>query len=329
MKNQWYAGIDVSKDTLDVSVYVEKSKLKDFPHWQFYNTAEGFKEMVSWIKEQGIVLKRTSFVMEYTGYYSWNIRCFLESRKLKYRMEDPLEVRYRSGIGKDKNDRLDSAKLADYLARYSDTLSPSKLPEESLIRLEALQKERKTYVEMRVSLLNRIQVSRYKEEKKRQSRIVEELTKQIETVEEQMRQVIAENEDLKTNYNLLCSIPGISFVNAIDTIVNTENFTSFGSARQYASYVGVAPHSKTSGKCVKWKPKPSRHCDSLAKADLSQAAKAAVEYDKEMNTFYNRKTKNKKDTDTKRKAMNAVKFKLILRMFAVIRRGTPFERLAT
>jgi transposase len=190
-----------------------------------------------------------------------------------------------------------------------------------------LKKERKYYVEQRVALMNRVQVTRYKDEQKRHLKLIEQMDKMIETVEDKIKNTLHADESLKTNYALLISITGIGFVNAVNTIVNTENFTSFKMARQYASYVGAAPHSKTSGKSVRWKPKPSKYCDLCAKADLSQAAQSAIEYDQEMNRFYKRKTKYSNNPDTIRKTMNAVKFKLIQRMFAVVRRGTPFEQM--
>ena len=44
-----------------------------------------------------------------------------------------------------------------------------------------------------------------------------------------------------------------------------------------------------------------------------------------MALFYQRKTKgHEKDKDIRRRAYNAVKFKLVLRMFAVVNRGTKY-----
>ena len=125
----------------------------------------------------------------------------------------------------------------------------------------------------------------------------------------------------------LLTIPGIGFVNAINVIVTTRNFTAFETARQYASYVGVAPHFRTSGTSVKWRPRPSARCDGQAKADVSMAATVVVQYDAELQSFYNRKLGGKQDSDTKRKALNAVKFKLVLRMFAIGKQNRKWEPL--
>ena len=76
----------------------------------------------------------------------------------------------------------------------------------------------------------------------------------------------------------------------------TRNFTAFETARQYASYVGVAPHFHTSGTSVRWRPRPSARRDGQAKANLSMAATVAVQYDAELQSFYNRKLGGKQDT---------------------------------
>lgn len=327
MENLYYVGIDVSKKTLDASIFSRGLPLKQFPHTKAPNDQKGYKQLRKWLYEQGCNVRKTSFMMEYTGVYSRGIRQFLDEKKLTYRMENPLEIKMRSGVAKEKNDRIDSARIADYLGRNYDRLTPSRLPSSELQRLEALNHERKFYVEQRTALRNRIQTASYEDESKRHQKQIDLLDKTIGDVEHRMIALLEKDATLKKNYELLCTIPGIGPVNAINAIVITENFTSFETARQYASYIGVAPHSKTSGKCVHWKPKPSNCSNLQAKADLSQAAESAILYDEEMKSYYEHKTKGHKDTDTKRKVLNHIKFKLVLRMFSVVKRQQKYEPL--
>jgi hypothetical protein len=54
---------------------------------------------------------------------------------------------------------------------------------------------------------------------------------------------------------------------------------------------------------------------------LDQSAKSAIQYDKELKSFYQRRIaigKSKKST------INIVRNKILYRMFAVIKRQTPF-----
>ena len=327
MQNLFYVGIDVSKKTLDASLFVEGVGLKEFPHIVVDNNKEGFKEMFRWLRKQGCKDNRTSFLMEYTGFYSNAIREFFDKKRFKYRMENPLELKLRFCIVKEKNDKIDSARIADFLARHSDQLKPSHMPCKELQQLEALNNERKYYVQQRAALACRIQVVSSSEERARHQHHIDLYTKDIGKVEEKMQLIISQNEYIKKNYNYLLTIPGIGPTNAINAIVITENFTAFKTARQYASYIGVAPHSKTSGKCVRWKPKPSNCSDLQAKADLTQGAQSAVEYDPEMRTYFERRTKDHKDTDTIRKVYNHIKFRLILRMFAVVKQQHSYVPL--
>ena len=62
----------------------------------------------------------------------------------------------------------------------------------------------------------------------------------------------------------------------------------------------------------------------MIKALLSNGANAAVQYDKEIGTYYHRKRAEGKSYGN---AINAVKNKLIHRVFAVIDRQTPFVPL--
>jgi transposase len=194
--------------------------------------------------------------------------------------------------------------------------------------LRNLHRERKFYVEDRVVYLNRKQVVG-KEEAKRLDKIISLLDKQVESIEEKIRDIIRNDESLMESYLYLTSITGIAFVNAVNAIVITQNFTVFKTARDYASYIGVAPHTKKSGTTVRWKPKPYKHCDLTAKADISQAAKIAIVHDVELKRFFERKCNGKEDADTIRKAMNAVKFKLVLRMFAVVKQKHEYRQFTT
>lgn len=159
------------------------------------------------------------------------------------------------------------------------------------------------------------------------AKYVHSLDQDIKKIEREEEELIAREDDLLDTYKNLLTIPGIGLVNAINTIVITRNFTAFDTARQYASYVGVAPCQHTSGTSVRWRARPSARCNGQVKADLSMAALRAVETDLELSSFYNRKLGGKNDPDTKRKALNAVKFKLILRMFAVGKQKRKWETL--
>ena len=181
----------------------------------------------------------------------------------------------------------------------------------------------------RCLFMNRMQMFETKEDSAMYESYIKKLNHDIEKIDQEECELMSKEEDVFDTFQNLLTIPGIGFVNATNIIAITRNFTAFDTARQYARYVGVAPCSHTSGTSVKWRARPSAHCNGQVKADLSMAALRAVEYDVEMQMFYNRKLGGRKDSDTKRKALNAVKFKLIRRMFAIGKQKRKWEVLNT
>ena len=329
MKNKSFIGIDISKNVIDASIFREGADIKSFPHAVFDNSRKGFKELCSWLKTCRVVLSQALFGMEFTGCYSMELEKFLTAKKYQFCMLGTHIVKHHPIGPRDKSDKIDSAKIADFLYRYDGTecTKPYKLPSDTLMKLRTLVRKRKFLVEQRTSFMNAIQTLGKKGDTAIYAKYIHALDMDIKRIEQEEEELIAKDGDLLNTYRNLLTIPGIGLVNAINAIVITRNFTAFGTARQYASYVGVAPHLHTSGTSVRWRARPSARCDGQAKADLSMAALRAVETDMELSTFYKKKLGGKNDPDTKRKALNAVKFKLILRMFAIGKRKCAWKTL--
>ena len=145
-------------------------------------------------------------------------------------------------------------------------------------------------------------------------------TQAIKQVEERIMELIKSNESMYLNYRIITSIKGIGPVNGWMTIAYTENFTSFPDGRHYAVYVGVIPFEHTSGTSIKGRRRTSNLAQKELKQELNQAAKIAIQYDPELRAYAERKLKNKEYG----LVLNNVKFKLILRMFSLVKRGQMY-----
>lgn len=108
---------------------------------------------------------------------------------------------------------------------------------------------------------------------------------------------------------------------ALTAVVLTDNFTKFDQWRKFASYSGTAPFPNSSGTSVRGKTKVSNLANKKMKALLDQGAKSAIQHSPEMRMFYNNRIKNGK---SKMSTINIIRNKLIARMFAVIKRKTPY-----
>ncbi|MEQ3236657.1 IS110 family transposase [Bacteroides cellulosilyticus] len=330
MKKDWFIGIDISKKTLDVVLYSSSKKHSDEETYlKVSNDSDGFKEIFSWLKKKRITSRELVIGMENMGIYGFDLRLYLESKQVDYCAFMPLDLKLSLGLIRGKNDKVDAERIAYYTWLHRDELHYSRLSDSSILRLQELAAERKRFVKQLAeyeSLLteskDRSKTASYNRAEKAKTFLEEE----IKEVEKEMQETIERDPVLLKNYALLLSIKGIGSVNTISTIVHTNNFEGFETARQYACYLGIAPFEHTSGTTIKGKPKVSHIGAKLLKADLSQAAKSAVVWDREMKMYYERKIKEGKAYGV---VLNAVKFKLVCRMFAVVRRGTPFVDLQT
>lgn len=330
MKKKWFIGIDVSQKTLDVVVYDPSKKHADASSYtQLLNNEEGYSCLLSWLKDKNISKGQTVVCMENTGIYSFDLCLFLESTKIDYCSFNPLHLKRSMGLVRGKNDKVDAERIGYYAYLHRHELVYSKLSGSTILRLRDLASERKRLVKQQAEykgfLTDRKDCQRTSTFKRAEEmvKILEEL---IEHVEQEMVQLMDSDPTIKRNYLLLMSIKGIGDINAINTIIHTNNFKAFETARQYACYLGIAPFEHTSGTSVRGKTRVYATGARLLKADISQAARSAVVWDKEMKEYYQRKTKEGKAHGV---VLNAVKFKLVCRMFAVVRRGTPFVELQT
>lgn len=324
-----FVGVDISKDTLDAAIYPAKDKKMDFLH--FDNTQKGLGTMMSWLKRRGIKASEMLICAEHTGVYTNPLIAFADKKGIALSLNSPLDIKRSMGIARGKNDAVDAGRIAEYAHSHQNKLKLYEKPSKAITELQYLLTERRQYMRQRTSLLNlQSAMSKYetREARSRNESAIHHCEKLVKKVEDQMMAIIVGAPEIKRNYDLVGSVKGIGFINAVNTIVYTNNFKAFETPRRYACYIGVAPFDYTSGTSVKGKTRVSKICRTQQKAELSMAARSAIVHDPGLRRYYLRKMKEKGGgKDAHGVVLNAVKFKLILRMFAVVRTGQPYKIL--
>jgi transposase len=248
MEKRLFIGIDFSKKTLDVSVVV-RNRLEEVAYRQFSNSKSGCSELLSWVAVQDFGSKAEwLFCGEYTGLYSLLLSEFLIKKGLFMWLENPLQIKFSTGIKRDKNDRIDSRDIALYACRYEDRAECYQLPDAALKSLGLLLSFRDrllqnkhtllvSSVEIR-SVMQRDPTARYIYEQSK--RDIERINRERKAGEEKMREWIESSDSLKENYRLISSIKGVALINTVAILVSTQNFTRFANSRQFACYAGMA-----------------------------------------------------------------------------------------
>jgi len=315
-RKEFFVGIDVSKETLDVAV---RGTLN---HIRIANSSEGFKQLQAWFKALCIDLSQCWFVLEYTGGYEYRIVQFCVSKNITFTRIAGLEIKKSMGMQRGKNDKIDSQRIAEYGYEKREKIKADTAESASILRIKQLLTQRDGFIDDKKANEHRVKellaMMDFKDNDpliRNYNQAVAFAQRMIEKTEAALLQIIEKEAELATTFKLLTSIPGIGPVNAWTTIAYTENFKRFANARKYGAYCGVVPFDHTSGKSVKKKSRVSHMANKNVKGKLDMAARASIMHDPEMNEYYQRRIMLGKHHKS---VVNEVKFKLVLRMFAVV-----------
>lgn len=332
MKNT-VIGIDVSKEKLDFCVRNEKGVLKEII---ISNTISGIKSYLKGLqKEFNLLSSEVLLCAEYTGQYTYPLCCVCEELGIDLWLENPAQIKYCSGIQRGKNDKLDARKIADYALRYQDKVRLFTLPEKTITTLKQLLSERSMYMSDKGKYQGQLTDQKrfmskddYAKKSKRLRRQIKDLETSIAEIEQEIDNIIKSDHTLSRQHELLMSIDGVGEQTAIKMIVETNAFRDFNNGRQFCCHAGVAPFSYDSGSSVRTKSKVSHRADKSIKALLHMAALSVATRKKEgeLHEYYKRKVAEGKN---KMAVLNAIRAKLVLRMFAVIKSNRHYEQKYT
>lgn len=316
-------GIDVSKNKLDVYDYNLKI------HTESENNDAGFKKMLSWArKNHGTDLKNVIICFEHTGIYSLPLAMFLNKKGLQYAIVPGLEIKRSLGMVRGKNDKIDAYQIARYAYLRREEIKEYKLPSKDILKLKSLLSLRERMVKHRAAYQGNLkELNNFFAKKdnpqlfKSQEKLYKEISQEIRKVEKAMLDLIEKDPEIKRLYTLATSVKGVGLVIGITVIVYTNCFTAFDTWRQFATYVGIAPFEHESGTSIK-KPKRINHmANKRIKALLSNAATTSIQYNPEMRMYYEKRIGQGK---SKMSTQNIIRNKIVSRIFAVVKRGTPY-----
>lgn len=314
-------GIDVSKLTIDAHIHQRAL------HRVFSNTPKGFKALLLWI-DKHLNIQCYFLCFENTGHYSTNLSVYLSENKIDYVEENPLAIKRSTGIVRGKTDKLDAAMIARYAWLHKEELVLSTSKEQDIQELGRLLSFREQLVRDRTG-----KISSLKEAQSLLSspstdscckiitKTIHYLTKQIEAIGKRIKTLMKGNESLKRNFELLNTLKGVGIILSCQLIYHTNNFKRFNSWRQFSSYCGVAPFEHSSGTSIRRKNRIHHIGDRKMKTLLTLASVSAIQCDKELKLYYNKKVSEGKP---KLIALNNVRNKILSRAFAVVKRGTPY-----
>lgn len=323
-----FIGIDISKSYFDVALLTKEGSLHD--RKRFPNGLAGFKHLVKWSGGKA-TLKGSLFCLEHTGIYGLPICVYFDGLAVHYSLQSGLQIKRSMGIQRGKNDKADAYVIARYAYLHRNGIQCHRLPSKAILKLKQLIPYRERLVKSKTAIKTAAKELVAFAGKGLSGMVcgdsrehVDRLDKSILKLDKAMGQLISEGEKLNALFGLVTSVKGVGLQIAANLLVATHGFSRFKDWRKFSCYCGLAPFEHRSGSSVRGRTKASHLGNRKMKALIGNGVASAIQHDPELAGYSKRKLAEGKH---KMVVLNAVKNKMISRVFAVVKRGTPYVAL--
>lgn len=314
-----YVGIDVSKETLDVTLRWEGHNRE---HRVVSNDASGIRQLIQWLVKQKA--SAIHACLEATGAYGDAVAEQLHGQGYAVSVINPLcsKAYARAGLLRNQTDKVDAGLLAEYCEKKEPRcwVPPSPLHK----TLRSLSRRIDDLQEMRQAERNRLHAASRADEPLRKglTEHIAFLTAQLEALKKELARLLDEDPELKRQKQLLMSIKGIGQLTAVRFLAELGDLRDFANARQLAAFLGLTPECKTSGKSVHTKPRMSKRGNAAVRKMLFMPAVSAKNSNPIVKTFCARLALSRKCDMS---LVGAAMHKLAHLMYGVVHSGKPFD----
>lgn len=313
-------GIDISSKTLDIC-----TKDEVVNYFSIKNSVPAIKRFFKAYAKENVIL-----AMENTGRYNWSLYEVLENFNFKVYVVSPLHIKKSIGLVRGKNDKIDSLRICNFIEKNYQETKEWKPSPCSIKKIKILLTERALRIKIKKQLI--VQQHDYKLMKSigldRQLqalniKLIKNIEAQIKIIENYIEEAIFNDNQLNQQQKLIKSVPGVGKVLSWTLLSKTDGFTAITNPRKMACYSGVVPFEHQSGTSLRRRPSVSMLADKGVKTILHLAAMSAVRQDNDLSKYYIRKVAEGKN---KMSVLNAVRNKIVHRVFAVIKNQIPYQK---
>lgn len=319
----FYLGIDVAKAKLDcvlLDPLAEKRKSKTVQ-----NTRDGLRALLQWLHTGKLKPSDVHVIMEPTSTYHETAAATLHEAGCLVALVNPAKLRrYAHSVGaRNKTDAADAAVLARYGAAEKPRLWQP--PSLSARTLRALLTRRDAVAEDLQRERNRLEKCEVTETPPVVRQSLQDgiafLDKQLQALQKQIADHIDNDPDLRTQRDLLLTIPGVGDRVAQHMTALLSSYR-FETAEQLAAYLGLVPVVWQSGSSVKGRPHLSKAGPAHLRKLLYLPAVVATQHNIHVRATYARLLERGK---SKMSALGAAMRKLAHLCFGVVNSGQPYN----
>jgi len=306
-------GVDVAKDSLVCVVIDRSEKVKET--YTVENTSEKIGEFIDLLSRR---YKHLTVASEATAEYHLNLVKACLERGITFRLLNPITTKQftKVTVRKKKTDLTDAHVIARLALRGEGTvvgvLSLGLTKPTTRVATKLAQVKQQLYL-----MSKRLKNLDFGNE------LVEKLDScvlSLDTTVKAFRSKARKDSDTGT-LKLLESIPGIGKTLSCDIAAEIETLGKFKDADALIAFAGLDPKVKQSGGSLHHNTKLTKRGSPYLRRALFMAASIGQRNDNELGTYYDKKRAEGKYY---REATVAVARKIVSRVFAVLKRQTPY-----
>lgn len=240
----WYAGIDVSKENLDVHLLGSDPEVAQTIRVK--NTAQGHRRLLKWLRHHGV--GQGQVCLEATGIYGQAITQYLYEHEIMVSVVNPARIKKyaESRLERHKTDAIDAKLIAIFCQKESPELWMPPAPELAL--LQALVRRRNDLLNLKQQERNRLESAFDHAVIVSIEQVLAFIERQIQQVEEAIQEHVDQHPQLKQQHDLIASIPGLGTHSACVLLAECKGLTIFDNVRQLVAFVGLNPQQRQSGR---------------------------------------------------------------------------------
>jgi transposase len=310
-------GIDVGKSKCQVVLLAAgKSRQKSIS-----NSPEGYAQLSAWLARQGV--SHVHACLEATGPYGDAVALYLHEAGHTVSVVNPAQIKNfgKSELVRNKTDEVDAALIARFCEKQKPL--PWTPPPLAFLELQALGRRLEALQEMYFQESNRLKAIG------KIPSVVASLTAHLAFLEQEIRKTkqamknhIDNHPELKSQRDLLASIPGIGDLTAAKFLAEIPNVHNYATARKLAAHAGVSPCQRRSGSSVRGKTRMSKTGNSRLRKLLYMPAIVACHHNPIIMIFAQRLRERGK---TPMSIVGAAMRKLVHIAYGVLVSGKPFD----
>jgi transposase len=313
-ETEMYVGIDVAKASLQVCVLSNPVQQQPFS-----NTKAGWKALDRYLSQWDEVW----VVMEATGTYGDGLTHYLFEAHYRVSVINPARIKAygKSQMTRHKTDAIDAHLIADFCRTQQPMLWQPMSAEAEELR--ELMRHLDDLKQSRQREKNRLEAKpKSKVVVKQIEQLIGYLDKQIEQATENIRRHIEQHPQLKSQSDLLTSIPGIGFQTSAQILAQLGDLSRFEDVRQVVAMVGLDPTLRQSGSSMNYTVGIARLGHANLRAALYMPAMVAVRCNPLLKVFAQRMVSNGLKP---LQVIVAVMRKLLHLAYGVIKNQLPFD----